>query len=257
MELTVDINGDCNIDCAFCYQTLDGSSHSVDDVFKIANEHPNAAVVGIGGGEPFLHPKLIEIIQGLRDKDKSVHISTNATIIPQGFLELAEKTREGVQVQVSLHASNPQLYAKITGHDLFARVMENTRIVKEYYSTLLTAAIYQENVDSVPGIVQLSKDLALPLRVNLVFPIGKGRTVDLLTQKQVDQLKGYLLGQYLVTKGRVTSPLVHMNNCAAIENAYGIEKKASCPVDSSTKLYVSPQKEHRRCEFLPQEVYTP
>src|SRR3989338_443295 len=250
-NLTIDIYGKCNQDCEFCYQDLDGSMLSTEQVLKIVDESKYSETVNIGGGEPFLHSGILDIINGIRERDRKVHIATDAAIIPKGLLELEDRVREGATMQVSLHASNPELFKRITNRNLFDAVIRNTRRLTERYQTLISTAVYQVNYDDVPNIVDLVvKELEIPIRVNLVFPEGKGKDVELLRQDQIDRLIGYLLLQRIKTNGLVDSPLVHENNCTALESAYGIEKKGLCPVDCGIKIYVSPRGTTHNCEFL-------
>lgn len=249
-NLTIDINAVCNLACRFCYQDLDGSILSKDDILGIADANPGFDTVEIGGGEPFLHKDIIDIISGLQKRGRHVHIATNATRIPEGFLDLEEIMRENIRVQVSLHASNSQLYEKITGKDIFDKVLENTAMLKSRYSSHISSIVYQENFEDVPGIVNLADELTLPIRFNLVYPIRKEADVDLLNPVQVGQLRGYLLGQRLQKGSKIESPLLHTNNCAALECYYGIPKKNFCPVDFKTKKYISPKREEYACEFV-------
>ena len=44
-NLTIDINGYCNEACKFCYQNLDGSTLSEDEILKLVDENPKARTV--------------------------------------------------------------------------------------------------------------------------------------------------------------------------------------------------------------------
>ena len=247
-NLTIDINGRCNEACEFCYQNLDGSVLPKEDILDLVKNQPSARTVEIGGGEPFLDPRIVDLTRSIRGMGRNVHISTNATLIPRGFFDLEESVKEGVQIQVSIHGSNPERYQKVHGRNLFGKVIDNTREIKQRFSTVMTSAIYQENLDDVPNLVALSEELDLPLRVNLVFSVGKGKNVQRLNPQQVDQLRGYLLGQRLIRGDKIDSPLIHLNNCYAVTKDYGLKREGSCPVDCG-KVYVSPQGERTKCEF--------
>lgn len=247
-NLTIDINGKCNVECEFCYQDLDGSTLSVDEVMAHVRDG-KPGTVEIGGGEPMLHSGLFEILRKIAEVGGKTHVSTNGTFIPKGMLDLEDGVRDATTIQVSLHAGNPELYREITGRDLFDRVVENTGRFKDVYDTLMTAAVYQRNIDNVPQIVQAAEDLGVHLRVNLVMPVGKGKYVERLDHGQLQQLRSYLFAERL--NGRdISSPLLHFNNCVAIEDAYGIAKKGQCPLDCGIKRYVSPRNEVRACEFV-------
>ena len=247
MDLTVDINAYCNLRCEFCYQDLDGSILSEKEIMGLVNDS-DADVIEIGGGEPFLDKRIVSIIANIRNKGKRVHVSTNATLIPKGLLDLEARAKEGTQLQASIHGSNPALYERITGKNLLDRAVKNIGTLKPHFSMLMTSAIYQDNFNDVPNLVNLAEQLQLPLRVNLVFPTGNGRNVNLLTAQQVNQLRGYLLQQRVIKGDKIDSPLIHTNNCYALGDAYGVEKEGVCPFDCG-KVYVSPRGEKSGCEF--------
>jgi MoaA/NifB/PqqE/SkfB family radical SAM enzyme len=249
-SLTIDLNGKCNLACIFCYQNLDGSSLSKADVLKAADDNPNAETICLGGGEPFLHKEIMEIITGLRAMERRVHIATNATLHNDDFLGLEDAVKEGIQVQVNLPASNAKLYHKMTGRDAFYEMLRNLGKLSQIYQTQVSAVISDENFDDVPGIVNLSKRLELPLRVALVMPIGKGSSIKRLEPSQVEQLRSYLLGQKLQSEDLVESPLLHKNSCEILSAAYKMPKEGACPAEMGLKHYISPRGESLPCEFL-------
>lgn len=249
-NLTIDINSYCNEKCRFCYQELDESILPEKTIFKIIDEYPTAKTVEIGGGEPFLDPRILNLTKNIRKRGKKVNMATNASLIPNGFLDLEKQVREGIYVHVSLHASNPRLYEKIHGKNLFDKVINNTKKLSSFFNmTGISSVIYQDNFEDVPNLVNLADNLNLPIRINLVFPVGKGQDVKRLNSKQIDQLKGYLLGQKLLKPGKIESSLIHFNHCSALTKAYGIPKMGNCPLDSGDKVYVSSQGEKKACEF--------
>ena len=249
--LNININAFCNEECEFCSQTLDRSILPEEDILRLVDASPDAQSIQISGGEPFMDKRLVLLLVTLRERGRNVHVVTNATVLPKGLLDLEERIRRGIQIQASLHASTRELYHKITGRDKFSRVLTNIRRLKPAYTTLISTVAYQANREDIPHIVDLAIDkLHVPIRINLVFPIGKGKDVERLTFAQVDRLRGYLLAQHLQRPGMVESPLIHPNICAAITSAYSIPKVGSCPVDCAAKTYVSPRGEISSCEFL-------
>jgi len=247
-KLTLDINGRCNQDCTFCYQNLDGSSLSTEQILERVQQ-TTGDMVEIGGGEPFLDSRIVELIKTITSRQKKVHISTNASVIPRGLFDLEEAVRANTQVQVSIHGSNPERYARIHGKDHYARVIENIHELGQRFRTNMTSAIYQENLDDVPNLVGLSRKLGIPIRINLVFPVGKGRDVQRLDVGQVDELTGYLLEQKLLGEN-IDSPLIHENNCYAVAEAYGLPRGGLCPLDCG-KVYLDPRGVESGCEFCP------
>jgi len=248
-QITIDINGYCNNECEMCYQDLDGSELSLDEIVSFVKGNLSSDVVEIGGGEPFLHKDLLEIIAQIVDGGKRVHISTNATFIPKGLLDLREEVRNSTTIQVSLFGGTREVYQKVTKKDFFDRVVKNASRLKKRYKTVISSPIYQENFDTVPKILGIAYGLGIPIRINLTFPEGKGKDVELLKNEQINRLRSYLLIEKIKHGGMVDSPLLHENNCTALERAYGIEKKGVCPADCG-KSYITPRREAYACEFL-------
>ncbi len=247
-NLTLDINGVCNARCKFCYQTLDGEMLPNWAIIDAVDKASNVKIVEIGGGEPLIDPRISYLTREIIKRGKGVHISTNACSVSDTFLNLEEEIRNNIQMQISVHGSNRELYREIHGCDSFDRVLHNVGMLKERFDSLLTSAIYKGNYRDVPNLISLAERFEIPIRINLVFPIGKGKGVDRLSAGEVDKLRGYLLGQKL--KGRnVHSPLISPNNCYALEEAYGLERNGMCPLDCGKK-YISPNGETRSCEFV-------
>jgi MoaA/NifB/PqqE/SkfB family radical SAM enzyme len=248
-NIIIDLLSNCNLKCEFCYQDILDSKLSKENILSNLTKYNNYDRVDLGGGEPFLHEDIIQIIKSISDLDKRIIISTNGTIIPQEFLDLEEKIKNKTNVQVSLHASNEKLYQDITGQNLFNQVMQNIEKIKPKYSTSISSVIYKKNYEDVENLISLAKEFELPIRINLVHPIGYGKNVELLNEREVDTLKGYLLTEHLQNKNLVDSPLIHNNNCISFANHYGFQKTGECPIDCALKIYINPKNEVYNCQF--------
>lgn len=245
--ITIDITGNCNLACDFCYQLAKGEL-SKEDVLSIVKEQ-DANVVNVGGGEPFLHNDITGMIHGIVDAGKKVHISTNGTIIPDEVLGLEEKVRRNIRIQVSINSSTPKTYELITGKDLFEKVMKNIGLLKEKYDVALSTVIYRKNIDEVPGIIQLSEKMSLPVRFGLVLPVGKGKNVELITKEEANWVRGYLLVKEIEKRGMIYGPLVHNVSCPLLR-AYGFESKGKNACCAHGKTYYNPRGEKGTCEFM-------
>jgi MoaA/NifB/PqqE/SkfB family radical SAM enzyme len=250
----MDIIGTCNESCEFCYQDNDGTTLSEEEVIGIADANPDLDVVEIGGGEPFLHDGLARIVSVLLGTGRKVHLSTNGTMISEELVDSVSGLNDGLELQVSLHAADPKTYQDITGKDYFDLVMHNLAKLSSAFRTSISTTVYQRNYCSVEGVIDIASGLGLPVRVLPVLPIGKGAAVGLLEPAQLDKLRGMLLAESLQRGIVVDSPLIHRNNCQALEDAYGIPKQARCPLDLGQKVYYSPRGERYSCEFCRYDV---
>ncbi len=252
--LTLDINNPqehCNLACEFCYSwNLEGML-SLSDVQRIVEENKEHSIVELGGGEPLLHKEIADIVSCLTlDMDKKVHIATNGTYLPQKLLSLSQESRDITQMQISLHASNKQLFGEITAKPhLFDKVMQNIPAFKEYFVTLVNTVVYQKNFEDISNIVELVKQYRLPHRVMLAFPEGRGKEAALLSSGQIAELTSYLLAEN-ANGSRIDSSLLRPSNCPALAQAYGIQSEGICPAEAGKKKYVTASGS-KGCEFLP------
>src|ERR1700743_244846 len=75
----------CNLECAGC-----GKIQYPDEILKKmltpeqcfkAAEECGAPIVSVAGGEPLIHPKIKEIVDGLVERKKFVYLCTNAILL--------------------------------------------------------------------------------------------------------------------------------------------------------------------------------
>ena len=76
----------CNLECIGCGKIQKPNeilkrNLSPEECFKAAEEC-GAPVISIAGGEPLMHPNIVEIVQGLIDRDCYVYLCTNALLLP-------------------------------------------------------------------------------------------------------------------------------------------------------------------------------
>ncbi|MGV8162412.1 MAG: radical SAM protein [Candidatus Nanoarchaeia archaeon] len=251
-NITIDVSGKCNLDCEFC-RVPDSTDMSLDKVIEIADSN-DAAIVNISGREPFLYKDLLGLVTKLSAPKRMIHLSTNGTLIPEGLLDLPEEIRNGIVVQVSLPAGSKELYKEITGKDYLDKVIDNAKLLRDKYKVVLSTAIYDKNFDDVENILNISRDLKLPLRVNLIMPEGKGKDVKLLDDNQLNYLKGVLLVERIKRRdernGYISSQLLNDNICPALAEAYNLELKGNCQIEKCDKIkYFDSLGNEYPCEF--------
>ena len=251
-KLTIDISNGCNLECRFCYQDSRGQL-SGQEVLALADSYPDFGRVELGGGEPFLHKDICSMVEELAKKSRVVNIATNGTVVPDGFLHLDDAVREMVEVQVSMHASNAELYKSITGKDCFSKVMDNIEALKSRYKTMMATTVFRDNYHDVQSIISMADSLDIPLWINLAMPIGRGKGIELISKDDVRQLRNLILLERIKGKN-VDSSIVHSGNCVLAEQFYGIRKEGPCPAETGEKIYISPSGQHYDCEFFRNKV---
>jgi len=123
-QVYVNLTDHCNLNCLMCptysplvekkdqvnqkgflkEEILDNLAHSV-----VALKVPLVTITG--GGEPFLHPYLMNFVRTLTDHRKDVTIVTNGTLIKES--QIAELLKRNVNLRFSLIAASPETYVEV------------------------------------------------------------------------------------------------------------------------------------------------
>nr|NIQ17597.1 radical SAM protein [Candidatus Aenigmarchaeota archaeon] len=155
-HLTLETNLTCNIRCRGCYnlyKTYVKPLSQVKSEIDLALQKRNLETITLLGGEPTLHPDLVEIIRYTKSKKVICEMLTNGVV----FLEdkndhlLDEIIRAGLD-RIVLHVDVGQshIHQDIDGvrHRLF-RKFEQRRI---FFSLSIT--IYHDNKNEIPSLMK-------------------------------------------------------------------------------------------------------
>ena len=242
-KLTIDITSKCNLDCSFCYQ---GSKGALSPEYILSHvDGYNPRIVEIGGGEPLLYSNFSELLGDLAERGKQIRIATNGTVLP----EMENWPKNQILMQVSLPALDPKLYEKITGKNLVNRVTENIKKFGRNFRTAINVPLYKDNFGEVGKIADFAKKNDIRAVFGLVVPVGKAKNLELLDEKQIRELKRYAFEQ-VFSGAPVDCGLIHHKKCQLFENYYNIPKTEQCPVDAGEKIYIAPNGQIGKCEFI-------
>jgi len=128
--LHIDLTNMCNFDCIACWcrspllgdkampswerkltLPLDLLKKVLDEMFRMGGLK---YVKLVGGGEPFMHPDILEIVEHIKSKDREIHIdiNTNFSLVDKKVAERLIKL--GVDsLTVSIWAGSPGIYSAI------------------------------------------------------------------------------------------------------------------------------------------------
>jgi tRNA wybutosine-synthesizing protein 1 len=85
-------------------------------------------------GEPTLYPKIAELIREVKKRGMTAFLVTNGTM-PNRLKEILKKKAEPTNLYISVYATNPKDYKKITNSflpDAFERVLESLMLLKKF-----------------------------------------------------------------------------------------------------------------------------
>lgn len=106
--VTWNINTTCNYRCSYCTQRFLDDRHrwlkNAPAFIASFAKLPGRWEVKISGGEPFVHPGLVDIVAGLRDADHLVSVVTNFSASTDKLAEFVEAAGPNLRVfAASLH----------------------------------------------------------------------------------------------------------------------------------------------------------
>jgi mycofactocin biosynthetic radical S-adenosylmethionine protein MftC len=201
-----DITYACNLKCPHCL-TDSGKASSKElttkEAFKLIDKLSEAKVfsLSLSGGEPFIRPDILALLQHLSKTNMRVDIATNGLHIPEEVL-MALSDLPVFQVQVSVDGFE-EIHDKFRGRKgSFESACKTLRLLaKENIATSISTTVTSENIGFLEKLIDLAKDLGCSSFKALPFlPAGRGR---LNAKKFKLNMKGYReLCRILVKRSR-------------------------------------------------------
>jgi len=180
VNVTWEVTYACNLTCIHCLS--DSGSKKNDELtttesLRVIDTLAEQKVFqfNIGGGEPFMRPDFLDLMDYAHTKGMVTCISTNGTLIDE---EIARRLdHKQVYIQVSLDGASPKSNDPIRGQGSYKKVIKALECLKKRdidvsINTVLTRLSYPELDD----LVKLASTYGAKLRVSRFRPSGRGKT---------------------------------------------------------------------------------
>jgi len=172
----IEITTACNLRCKHCFQGEYPEKYMTFNKFKsIVDilEKNNVYEIHLVGGEIFKHKDIIKMLGYLNQKDMAVTIVTNALGINEEVMKVFREMHNRICVLVSIDGTK-KLHDFIRGNGVFDKVIPKIKAMrKENIEVELLCTLNSINVDHVDEIVDLAKELGVPVNFNLFKPFGE------------------------------------------------------------------------------------
>ena len=152
-HITIEPNRTCNISCRLCYTLNKSYVKTLNDVkqeIDIAVKKRKIEIITLLGGEPTLHPHIIEIIQYIKSKRLKSQLLTN------GILLLKDKDGRFLYTlidagidRILLHIDVGQKHVHRDIEEIRNNLFSKLERKKVHFSLSLT--IYEENIGEISG----------------------------------------------------------------------------------------------------------
>jgi MoaA/NifB/PqqE/SkfB family radical SAM enzyme len=185
----IDVTSRCNARCTFCgyhtplisdrpWNTEEWANKALDwDIFEsmineLSSMHTKEDILLTGGGEPLLHPRLIDMVRLIKEKNMHIILFSNGILLKNDTAEqLVDLGLD--KLYWSIHSASPQTwYAQHPGSSMeaFDTVMAQMRHLLKYrkekkqknpvivYVNVLSAVNVHEIMDIVDNAIELGVD---------------------------------------------------------------------------------------------------
>lgn len=200
LQIVWNITKACNFRCVHCYENAgkkEPDELTAEQIHAGIDKLADFGVTSIAfsGGEPSIHPNILEFIQHATDRGMYVSMATNG--FKTGNMKRAKEFADaGLQfVQISLDGINPKTHNDFrrVPHS-WERAVESIKNFKELGVFVeVSTTVTQNNIDEVPEMIDFMRDLNVDWYMLYNFiPTGCASEVtelDLTPEQRFDLLK--------------------------------------------------------------------
>lgn len=181
----------CNLNCSFCgakgqtgrtrklqlncypEETPDLSYENDILPFLFGLRKKGVRYVSLSGGEPFLYPKLREVIDIACSMGFGVNVTTNGTMIDEDYASFVSGRR--VITRISLHTLDGDQFKEMTGGNL-NRVLDSVNMLGKHKAMFaMGVTVSSENIVRIHDITEFGRESgACYIRAAPVFRVYKG-----------------------------------------------------------------------------------
>ena len=162
----VDITTRCNLDCEWCYlscsRNKSGEDMDPEDFSRITDTLKKSGItqITISGGEPLLHPHVIDFVRLAADSGFVTHMNSNGWLMSG---EMAKRLGAAglTQVQMNIDHTDPVAHDAIRGADgSFGRAIRAFRNVREAGMKAVSQTVLtRRNADVATEIMDFSRKM--------------------------------------------------------------------------------------------------
>ena len=165
----MDLTSQCNFRCIHCLYNDSGYSGKNEltpqETMRVIDELINdfgIVLMILTGGEIFLRPDLMDIVEKFKRNNVALKLLTNAALITDEHIsrlaELLNPYTDGLQI--SLDGATTETYGKIRQTDLFDVVINNIKkLLKNNIRVEIGTIAMPQNYEEIPQIFKLATEL--------------------------------------------------------------------------------------------------
>lgn len=159
----------CNIQCKGCYRLVMGDGHKpkeqIKEEIRFLNKWRNCDGISLAGGEPILHPDIMEIIAFIKEQGLKCVMLTNGLALTDSLLkELKEAGLLGLSFHIDSTQTRPEFEKEKIASELELNDLRlnYAKMVKEHdFYSHFGITVTSDNLEEVPALIQWAIDNVL------------------------------------------------------------------------------------------------
>lgn len=253
----VEVTSQCNLRCVHCYNDsgVNKGKISVEAYKELINQFDidSKPFITISGGEPLMHPDILDFLSYTHDKGITPLMITNATLIDTKVASSLKKI--GIDIQVSLNSIDEYEHDLICGEGNFKRTMKGLQNLIDVGidKIVVRCVLSQVNKSHIIEFISYVSELTDYIDVGLFSMMGRGKQMEQynIPLFEVDNLLHELNNNKEIVKLRDMGKNIHIPEMAC---TFG------CPllcISGEEKIQLNPRIDSMGNVFLCQSFDNP
>ncbi len=248
VNVTWEVTYTCNLRCIHCLSDSGPKRNgelATEECLQVIDALAAMKVFqfNIGGGEPFMRPDFLELMDYAHQKGMVTCISTNGTLIDKSIARRLDNKL--VYIQVSLDGATPASNDAIRGRGSFDKVIQALqclyqRDIEVSINTVLTRRSFSE----LDQLKELAASFGAKLRISRFRPSGRGKHS--WTQLNVDREQLVAFSKWLAENLAVSTGDSFFSVATEARRSLGLNMCGACKLTCC----LSPIGEVYPCAFL-------
>ena len=162
-SLHIEVVNECNERCIPCYIPHKFKTELMDEslFYNILGQakEMNLLHITISGGEPLLHPSILNFLKLCREYDMSVNVLSNLTLLSDDILEEMSKNPL-LSVQASIYSMNDETHDKITSQkgSLIKTINSVYKLIDKHIPVQISCPILKNNYNDYLDVQKWALD---------------------------------------------------------------------------------------------------
>lgn len=182
------VTRECNLRCRHCWisagprQTRDELQLSLEEFKRIIDDAKALGVqhIKITGGEPFVYPKILQLIRFAVYKIPRVTVETNGMLLKPETIEVLSQFHN-LHLNVSLDGATPETHIFLRRHpESFSRTVNNLQALNQVGIPFSVVTVCNKvNLHQISRIVKFAFDLGAATHRTIlnIHPLGRGTEI--------------------------------------------------------------------------------